>query len=304
MQLGLGEAPANRVGPPGDGVVLAEVLGHPVVGQLGSNELLDAGHLDRHVDRLVGALRRRRERALVARRDADELVVEVVGHPALTDLVGPVIGVEPRHGFVVAGRRQIDDDVVADGRRPIDVAERPEPLQLRGKLGLDLVVGHGDRRQLDAQAPVAGHVDLGAHLERGVEGHRAVLAAAGDLHVGRFDDVDLVFAHGLGEVLGDGVVERLLAGRGEADAGLEDTARHLAGAEPGKPDLLGDLAERPVDVPVELGLVDGDRELDLVALDFLQRRIHRGLRLARRCLRWTGGSGRSAASDTVAFQWE
>ena len=62
--------------------------------------------------------------------DADELVVEVVGHPSLTDLVGPVVGVEAGHRFVVASRRQIDDDVVADGRRPVDVAERPEPLQL------------------------------------------------------------------------------------------------------------------------------------------------------------------------------
>ena len=51
-------------------------------------------------------------------------------------------------------------------------------------------------------------------------------------------------------------LERLLAGRGEADAGLEHAAGRLAGTEAGEPDLAGDLLERLVDVAVELGLVD------------------------------------------------
>ena len=125
-------------------------------------------------------------------------------------------------------------------------------------------------RQLDAQPAVAGHGDLGPHLARGVEPDRPRLLAAGDLDLGRGDEVDVVLAHGPGEVLRDGVAQRLLAGGAEADAGLEHPAGRLAGAEPGQPDLAGDLAERLVDVAVELGLVDLDRQLDLVALEGLQ----------------------------------
>ena len=136
--------------------------------------------------------------------------------------------------------------------------------------------------QLDTQAAVARHGDLGPHLQRGVERHRSLFAPTGDLDLRRVDDVDLVLAHGLGEVLRDGVVERLFAGGGDADAGLEHAARRLAGTETGEAHLLGDLAERPVDVAIELALVDGDRQLDLVALDLLQRRIHRDLRLTGR----------------------
>ena len=49
----------------------------------------------------------------------------------------------------------------------------------------------------------------------------------------------------------------------------------LAGAEAGEADLAGDLAERDVDVPVELGLVHLDRQLDLVPLEGLDRALHR-----------------------------
>ena len=83
-------------------------------------------------------------------------------------------------------------------------------------------------------------------------------------------------AHGLGQVLRDGVAQRLLAGRRDADAGLEDAPRRLAGAEAGQADLAGDLLERGVDVAVELGLVDLDGQLDLVALlEGLERALHR-----------------------------
>ena len=139
--------------------------------------------------------------------------------------------------------------MVADRRLTIDVAEGPEALQLCGDLGVDFLVGDGDRRQFDPQAPVARDRDLGANLEGGVDDDRPFLATAGDLHLGRVDDVDLVFTHRLGQVLGDGIVERLLAGWGEADPRFEHPAGHLSAArKPGSPDFLGDLAKRPVDV--------------------------------------------------------
>ena len=136
------------------------------------------------------------------------------------------------------------------------------------------------RRQLDAQAAVAGHGDLGrtshvASKPTGPSSSPPVISTSGD-----GDQVDVVLAHGLGQVLRDGVAQCLLAGRREADAGLEHPARRLAGAEPGQPDLPGDLAERLVDVAVELGLVDVDRELDLVPLEGLHRALHRTPRVA------------------------
>ena len=233
VQLGVGEPATDAAGPFGDIVEFADVLGHPVVGELRGDELLDSRDLDRDVDWLGGALRCRGERTLVARGDADELVVEVVGDPPLTDLIGPVVGIESGDRLAVSRRRKIDDDVVADRRLTIDVAERPEPLQLCGDLGVDLLFGDGDRRQLDPQAPVARDRDLGANLEGGVDDDWPFLAPAGDLHLGRVDDVDVVFTHRLGQVLGDGIVERLLAGRGEADPRFEHPAGHLSGAEAG-----------------------------------------------------------------------
>ena len=168
---------------------------------------------------------------------------------------------------------------------PLDVGQ----LAVAAELGLhglvDLLVGRRRRRQLDAQAVVARHGDLRAHLARGVEPDRALLLAGRDLDLGRGDQVDVVLADGLGQVLRDGVAQRLLAGRSDADAGLEHPARRLAGAEAGQPDLAGDLAERRVDVLVELGLVDVDRQLDLVALEGLQRALHRSPRVSGGCHR-------------------
>ncbi len=90
----------------------------------GSDHLLHGGDRDDEVGRLVGALRRGGERELVAGGRADELVVEVVGDPALADLVGPVLGVQAEHLLAVAGGGEIERDVVAGLDRTVDVGER------------------------------------------------------------------------------------------------------------------------------------------------------------------------------------
>ena len=72
---------------------------------------------------------------------AGELLVEVVGDPALAELVGPVLGVETEHLLAVAGGGEVERDVVAGGGGTVDVDQRPALAQL-GLLGLvDLVVG-------------------------------------------------------------------------------------------------------------------------------------------------------------------
>ena len=91
-----------------------------------------------------------------------------------------------------------------------------------------------------------------------------------------------MLAHGLGEVLRDRVAQRLLAGRADADAGLEHPAWRLAVAEAGQLDLAGDRLERPIDVAIELGLVDLDVQLDLVPLEGFDRDSSQG----GECYRW------------------
>ena len=59
-----------------------------------------------------------------------QLLVEVVGDPALADLVGPVLGVEPGDLLAVAGGGEVERDVVAGGGRAVDVGERAVAAQL------------------------------------------------------------------------------------------------------------------------------------------------------------------------------
>ena len=147
---------------------------------------------------------------------------------------------------------------------------------------------------------------LGPHLDGGVEGDGPVLLAGGDVDLGRGDDVDVVLLDGVGQVAGDGVLQRLLAGRRQADAGLEDAAGRLAGPEAREADLAGDLAERHVDVAVELRLVHLDRQLDLVPLEGLDRALHRAASVpgdhrgpADRCVERRRGDGRTVRLGRV-----
>ena len=92
--------------------------------------------------------------------------------------------------------------------------------------------------------------------------------------LGRGDQIDVVLADRLAEVPRDRVAQGLLAGRADADAGLEHPPWRLAVAEAGHLDLAGDLLERQIDVTIELGLVDLDVQLDFVPLEGFNRRLH------------------------------
>ena len=80
-------------------------------------------------------------------------------------------------------------------------------------------------------------------------------------------DVDVLGDHRLGVVLGERVAQRLVAGDLGAETGLEEPAGRLAGTEARHLDLVGQLAERGVDRPLEIGGGDRDVEADLVALE-------------------------------------
>ena len=141
VELLLAERRAQRGVPLVEGLELAEVLADPFVVEFAELLFLDGGDLDGEVGLALGALRRRGERELVAGRRADQLLVEVVGDPALADLVGPVLGVEPDDFLAVTERGEVERDVVAGDDRAVGVDERG----VAALLGL-VRLGRGRRR--------------------------------------------------------------------------------------------------------------------------------------------------------------
>ena len=92
---------------------------------------------------------------------------------------------------------------------------------------------------------------------------------------GARDHVDVVGLDGLHVVLGQRVAQRLLTGDVGTEAGLEQPARRLAGPEARERAPPGQLLERVVDRTLELVGRDRDAQLDLVAVEFLDRALHK-----------------------------
>ena len=92
---------------------------------------------------------------------------------------------------------------------------------------------------------------------------------------GARDHVDVVLGDRVDVELGQRVAQRLLARDVGAQPRFEQAARRLAGAEPGHAHLPRQLAERRVDRLLEFIGRDRDVELDLVALDRLDRALHK-----------------------------
>ena len=127
------------------------------------------------------------------------------------DLVDVVVGGEAGLGLAVQRAGDVDGDVVAVLDGAVDLDEGAVHLAQAVDLGVDLVLVDRGALDGDRQAAVAGHLDGGAHLDDGVEGDVARLLAAGDVDLGRGDDVDVVLDHRLRVVLGERVLQRLLA---------------------------------------------------------------------------------------------
>ena len=245
------------------------------IGEFGQLERLDRLHRDGEVGGILGALRSRREVQHITDRGTRHVLVEVVGDPALPELVRPVLGVEAHDLLAVAVGGDIEREEVAGLRRAIDVGQRAARLQF-GFLRLLLFFVGGRRRvEFDPQPGVTRHGDLRSHLALGFELDEPFLFPTGDLDLRCGDEVDVVFADGLAEVLRDRIAECLFAGRADADSGLEHATRRLAVAEARQLHFPGDRAEGLFDVFVELGLVDLDVQLDFVPLEGFDRRFHR-----------------------------
>ncbi len=251
-------------------------LGSPLVGELGQHLLLHVLHreLELELALLVGIRVRGREGQRGAGLRAHEVLVDLRGDGAGADGVAVVVGGEAGLRLAVEGAGDVDGDGVALLHRALDLLERAVEVAHAVDLGVERVLVDAGAVEGDRQTPVAGDLDGGPHLDDGVEGHGARLLAARDVDLRRGDDVDVVLDDRGRVVLGECVLERLLAPGEGAEAGLEHLAGCLAGPEARQADLLGDLLEGGVHRALELASVDLDGQLDLVPLEGFDGALH------------------------------
>ena len=206
---------------------------------------------------------------------AAELVVELGDDHAGADAVEEVGGGEALERFTVDRAGDVDRRVRVVDQRVLGVGEVGEPLAQRVDLLVDRGVVDRGVRQLDPQFVVAEQPHDRAHFDDGFELDVARFLAGGDLDLRRRDDVDVVGLDRLDVVLGQRVAQRLLARGVGTEARFEQLARRLAGTEAGHAHLARQLLERAVDGPLEFVGRDRDPQLDLVAVEFLDRALHK-----------------------------
>jgi hypothetical protein len=159
---------------------------------------------------------------------------------------------------------------------------------------VDVVVAHGEAGHRHHQPAVAGDGHGGPDLHDCVEGDGTAFLARCDVDLGRGDGVDLGVDDRLCVDVRQQVADRLLAqDTGPAQAGFEDPAGDLAGAEPRHPHLGSQATDRGVESPVDLLLVNLDGEPDTVALDGGSGRTHKEGRVYRP---WIGAPCRRVRS--------
>ena len=146
-----------------------------------------------------------------------------------------------------------------------------------------LDVGLADRphRPLQRQALVVGHLELRADLDVELEVHRAVFGQLDrrDVEVGLRDRVELVV---LVELLERGHQQRRLDLVG--DLLLEPLHHELARGPPGPEarhgEVLAELGERRLELPLDLGPGDGDLDVLLARADIADVDLHLQLPLS------------------------
>ena len=202
------------------------------------------------------------------------MLIKTVGDPTLANFVLPIFGVESGYGFAISARGQVKRDVIATHCRTLDAGQGTVTTQLGLDGRLDLFIRRRRCGQLDTQTAVARHHDAGANRNGGVEADRTGCVARGDVDRWRIDDVDVVLTHRTRQVLGNAIAQGLFTCRSHAETSLQNRPRGLAGTESGQPDFVRDLAERGRDIGFKLGLVNDDRQLDLVTLEGFDRTLH------------------------------
>ena len=116
-----------------------------------------------------------------------------------------------------------------------------------------------DVLDLGLEAVVLRQRDLGLDVDLGGELEGLVVLELGDLDLRLGQRLEVVGLQRLDVHLREGVVDRLVEHGAAADLAVDDRRRHLAPAEAGDVDLLGDLLVRRVEARLELleGHLDG-----------------------------------------------
>ena len=218
----------------------------------------------------------RGEGPALAGGQADEGLVEALDHAAGADAVLHALRLGVSDGLAVAGRGQVDEDDVAVGGGPVDDLEGAEALTQQFDALVDVGVGDLDGLDLDRDRREVGHVELGTHVDLGGDLRDITVVEPGQLDLRVAQRGDLVLGDGRVGV-GNGVVDGLLEHRAAAEALIDQARRHLAAAEAGQVDLLGDLPVGLVDPRLEVGEGQFDGELHPGRVQLLDGARHWGL---------------------------
>ena len=261
-----------------EGVELRGQLGEVVV-ELGELLLLHLAHRDGDVDLLadqVAADELGLEGLVLAGRHADQRLVEALDHLAAADLVGHRAHLGALDDLAVLHGLEIEDDEVAVGGGPLDVAQGGEALAQRVALLGDVVIGELEVLDLGLDALVLGQRDLGAHVDLDGELERLVVLDLGDLDLGLGHRLQRVLLHRLGVLLRQHLVDRLVQHGSTTDLTVDHHRRHLAATEARDVDLLGDLLVGRVEARLELVERNLDGELGPGGAQGLDGALHRG----------------------------
>src|SRR5690606_3381405 len=252
-----------------------------VVVGLGQLALLHREQRDRDLGllaRVVAADEFRLEGGRLARGEGVDRLVDALDELTRSALVGHAGG---GVDLLAADRGdQVELGEVALLGGSVDRDERAEAAAQVLQLGLDLVRADLGGLDLDLEALVGGHLQLGAHvdLDREHEVAAEVLLARprGDVGLGAAQGAQLLGVGCLAvealEALRHGVVEHL----GAAHTLVDDGRRHLALAEAGDADLLGDVLVGVLDRRLQLVGGDGDGELGARGRQLLDGRADHG----------------------------
>lgn len=235
-------------------VELAGHLGEFVV-QLRQLALGDLRDVDLDLGLLVGrgaALQLGGEGRGAAGLQARDGLVDAVEQLAGADGVRHAAGDAVVQHLAVDARLQVDGDDVALGRGPLHRRGGGEALaELLDRL-VDVLVGHLDGVDLDADAGVVGDLELGADVDLGGEGQRLVVLQLGDVDLGLAQRLEVTLVDGVLVELRQRVVDGLLQDGAATEPLVDDAGRDLALAEARHRDLLVDLLVRRVEAGLEL----------------------------------------------------
>ena len=209
---------------------------------------------------------------------AEQLAIELGAELAGSD--GVQVVRTRRLGELLAAdhRADVGDDVVVVRRGPGHGLELGEALACSLDEFVNLLVGRRRRWAFDLDSLVVLQGEARPDLDLGGEGERLALLDAVERDVGVGDRREVVLAHRVAVVDGHRVGQELLHHGVAADLRVDHLARRFALAEAGHANLLGDLSIRLLDVLLDVGLGDLDREFDLVFVGRFDGGSHRGER--------------------------